>query len=68
MGAPLRSVAIVVRMLSQLWKKPIVPVNHCVAHIEMGRLVTGEFVVHFSLISIFVVILFLYFLLFLTIP
>eukprot|EP00009_Paramoeba_aestuarina_P008183 CAMPEP_0201520174 /NCGR_PEP_ID=MMETSP0161_2-20130828/10540_1 /ASSEMBLY_ACC=CAM_ASM_000251 /TAXON_ID=180227 /ORGANISM="Neoparamoeba aestuarina, Strain SoJaBio B1-5/56/2" /LENGTH=343 /DNA_ID=CAMNT_0047918455 /DNA_START=14 /DNA_END=1045 /DNA_ORIENTATION=+ len=41
MGAPLRSVAVVVRMLSQMWKKPIVPVNHCVAHVEMGRLVTG---------------------------
>ncbi|KAK6146120.1 hypothetical protein DH2020_019989 [Rehmannia glutinosa] len=27
--------------LSQLWKKPIVAVNHCVAHIEMGRIVTG---------------------------
>ncbi|KAK3444139.1 hypothetical protein EUGRSUZ_A00283 [Eucalyptus grandis] len=24
-----------------LWKKPIVAVNHCVAHIEMGRIVTG---------------------------
>ncbi|KAI8004862.1 putative tRNA N6-adenosine threonylcarbamoyltransferase [Camellia lanceoleosa] len=31
----------VVRILSQLWKKPIVAVNHCVAHIEMGRVVTG---------------------------
>lgn len=40
MGAPLRSVAVVVRMLAQLWNKPIVPVNHCIAHIEMGRLVT----------------------------
>lgn len=41
MGAPLTSVAVVVRMLAQLWNKPIVPVNHCIAHIEMGRLVTG---------------------------
>jgi len=41
MGAPLRSVAVVVRTLSQLWNKPIIAVNHCVAHIEMGRLVTG---------------------------
>eukprot|EP01120_Amphizonella_sp_Union-15-10_P014583 TRINITY_DN7116_c0_g1_i1.p1 TRINITY_DN7116_c0_g1~~TRINITY_DN7116_c0_g1_i1.p1 ORF type:complete len:365 (-),score=69.89 TRINITY_DN7116_c0_g1_i1:39-1055(-) len=40
MGGPLRSVAVVVRMLSQLWNKPIIPVNHCIAHIEMGRLVT----------------------------
>jgi len=42
MGGPLRSVAVVVRVLSQLWKKPIVAVNHCVAHIEMGRVVTGS--------------------------
>lgn len=41
MGAPLQVSAIVVRILSQLWRKPIVAVNHCVAHIEMGRLVTG---------------------------
>jgi len=40
MGAPLRSVAVVVRTLAQLWAKPIVAVNHCIAHIEMGRLVT----------------------------
>jgi N6-L-threonylcarbamoyladenine synthase len=40
MGGPLRSVAVVVRILAQLWKKPIIAVNHCVAHIEMGRLVT----------------------------
>eukprot|EP01132_Coremiostelium_polycephalum_P010939 gene10939-13398_t len=41
MGPPLRSVAVTVRMLSQLWGKPIVAVNHCIAHIEMGRLITG---------------------------
>jgi N6-L-threonylcarbamoyladenine synthase len=41
MAGPLLSVAIVVRTLSQLWKKPIVAVNHCIGHIEMGRLVTG---------------------------
>ncbi|KAG8372351.1 hypothetical protein BUALT_Bualt12G0057000 [Buddleja alternifolia] len=41
MGAPLQVSAVVVRILSQLWKKPIVAVNHCVAHIEMGRIVTG---------------------------
>jgi len=41
MGAPLMTVAIVVRMLSQIWNKPIIAVNHCVAHIEMGRIVTG---------------------------
>lgn len=41
MGAPLQVSAIVVRILSQLWKKPIVAVNHCIAHIEMGRVVCG---------------------------
>ncbi|EFJ16384.1 hypothetical protein SELMODRAFT_178622 [Selaginella moellendorffii] len=41
MGAPLQTVAVVIRVLSLLWKKPIVAVNHCVAHIEMGRVVTG---------------------------
>ncbi|XP_015781593.1 probable tRNA N6-adenosine threonylcarbamoyltransferase isoform X1 [Tetranychus urticae] len=41
MGAPLQSVAIVVRTLAQLWNKPVVAVNHCIAHIEMGKLVTG---------------------------
>ena len=41
MGGPLRTVAVVARMLAQIWKKPLVGVNHCVAHIEMGRLVTG---------------------------
>ena len=35
------SVAIVARTVAQLWKKPIVAVNHCIGHIEMGRLVTG---------------------------
>ncbi|KAK4387943.1 putative tRNA N6-adenosine threonylcarbamoyltransferase [Sesamum angolense] len=41
MGAPLQVSAVVIRVLSQIWKKPIVAVNHCVAHIEMGRIVTG---------------------------
>lgn len=40
-AAPLISVAVVARTLSQLWKKPIVGVNHCIGHIEMGRAVTG---------------------------
>ena len=30
MGAPLQSVAVVARMLSMLWNKPLVGVNHCV--------------------------------------
>jgi len=41
MGAPLQCGAIVARVLSQLWNKPIVPVNHCIGHIEMGRRLTG---------------------------
>ncbi|KRX71563.1 Huntingtin-interacting protein 1 [Trichinella sp. T6] len=41
MGAPLVSCAVVARTLAQLWNRPLVGVNHCVAHIEMGRLVTG---------------------------
>ncbi|QKX60051.1 uncharacterized protein TRUGW13939_07193 [Talaromyces rugulosus] len=41
MGAPLQSAAIAARTLSLLWGKPLVGVNHCVGHIEMGRCVTG---------------------------
>lgn len=41
MGAPLQSVAVAARMLSLLWDKPLVGVNHCVGHIEMGREITG---------------------------
>lgn len=41
MGAPLGSVAIAARTLSQLWGKPLIGVNHCVGHIEMGRAITG---------------------------
>lgn len=41
MGGPLVSCAVVARMLSQLWRRPLVGVNHCVGHIEMGRTVTG---------------------------
>lgn len=41
MGAPLVSVAVFARTVAQLWGKPLVGVNHCVAHIEMGRAVTG---------------------------
>ena len=32
--------AVVARTLSLLWRVPLVDVNHCVAHIEMGRLIT----------------------------
>lgn len=41
MGAPLTSVAVGARTLSLLWDKPLVGVNHCVGHIEMGRTITG---------------------------
>ncbi|EFY93224.1 O-sialoglycoprotein endopeptidase [Metarhizium acridum CQMa 102] len=41
MGAPLTSVAVGARALSLLWGRPLVGVNHCVGHIEMGRHVTG---------------------------
>ncbi len=41
MGAPLQSVAVAARMLSLLWGKKLVGVNHCVGHIEMGREITG---------------------------
>lgn len=40
MGAPLRSCAVVARTLAQLWHVPLVAVNHCIGHIEMGRVAT----------------------------
>ena len=41
MAPPLLALAIVARTVAQLWGKPLVAVNHCVGHIEMGRLITG---------------------------
>ncbi|KAF9654260.1 O-sialoglyco protein endopeptidase [Thelephora ganbajun] len=41
MGAPLQSVALVARTLALMFDKPLVGVNHCVGHIEMGRQITG---------------------------
>ncbi|KAF8359607.1 hypothetical protein PRIPAC_94602 [Pristionchus pacificus] len=41
MGAPLQVGAIVARTLSLQWNLPLLGVNHCVGHIEMGRLITG---------------------------
>jgi len=41
MGAPLTSVAVGARTLALLWGKPLLGVNHCVGHIEMGRTITG---------------------------
>jgi N6-L-threonylcarbamoyladenine synthase len=40
MGGPLRSCAIAARMFSLKFSKPLLGVNHCVGHIEMGRAVT----------------------------
>jgi len=40
MAQPLSVGALVCRMLSLLYKKPIIGVNHCIGHIEMGWLVT----------------------------
>lgn len=36
MGGPLRSAAVCARMLSLLWKKPLVGVNHCVGRTSFG--------------------------------
>jgi N6-L-threonylcarbamoyladenine synthase len=40
MAQPLSIGAIVIRTLAQIYNKPIVGVNHCIGHIEMGRCVT----------------------------
>lgn len=41
MAAPLTVMAVVARTVAQLWNKPLVGVNHCVGHIEMGRSVSS---------------------------
>jgi len=41
MGPPLSIGAIVGRTLSLLYEIPLLGVNHCIGHIEMGRLSTG---------------------------
>lgn len=41
MGAPLQAVSLVARTLALMYNKPLVGVNHCVGHIEMGRTITG---------------------------
>jgi N6-L-threonylcarbamoyladenine synthase len=40
-GGPPRVCTVCARTLSMLWKKPLVGVNHCVGHIEMGRVATN---------------------------
>lgn len=41
-GLCLQGVALFVKVLSEMYDIPVVPVNHCVAHIEMGRFITGS--------------------------
>ena len=41
LGPCLRAGATVARMLAQAWDKPLVPVNHCVAHVEIARILSG---------------------------
>ncbi|KAG8346177.1 O-sialoglycoprotein endopeptidase [Trypanosoma vivax] len=42
MGGPLAVGCTIARTLSLLWSVPLVGVNHCIGHIEMGRVVTGS--------------------------
>ncbi|EIJ88597.1 N6-L-threonylcarbamoyladenine synthase [Nematocida parisii] len=39
-GPCLQAVAVFAKVLSVMYNIPVVPVNHCVAHIEMGRFIT----------------------------
>jgi N6-L-threonylcarbamoyladenine synthase len=41
LGAPLRVGAVAARSLASLLKVPLLGVNHCVAHIEIGKLTSG---------------------------
>jgi universal protein Kae1 len=41
LGPCLRAGATVARMLALAWDKPLVPVNHCVAHVEIARVLSG---------------------------
>lgn len=40
MAGPLSVGALVCRTLAMLYDKPMIGVNHCIGHIEMGRVVT----------------------------
>ena len=49
MGAPLVSTALVARTVAQLWKKPMVAVNHCIGRIflklnKQGLLELGNYI------------------------
>ncbi len=41
LGPCLRAGATVARTLSLEWERPLVPVNHCIAHIEIARALSG---------------------------
>jgi universal protein Kae1 len=41
LGPCLRAGATVARMLSLAWDRPLIPVNHCVAHVEIARVLSG---------------------------
>ena len=41
LGPCLRAGATVARMLAMAWRRPLVPVNHCVAHVEIARVLSG---------------------------
>jgi N6-L-threonylcarbamoyladenine synthase len=41
MAGPLSVGALVCRTLAMLYEKPMIGVNHCIGHIEMGRVVTN---------------------------
>ncbi len=41
LGPCLRAGATVARILSLAWDRPLVPVNHCVAHVEIARILSG---------------------------
>lgn len=41
LGPCLRAGATVARVLSLAWRRPLVPVNHCVAHVEIARVLSG---------------------------
>jgi glycoprotease/Kae1 family metallohydrolase len=41
LGPCLRAGATVARMLSLAWGRPLIPVNHCVAHVEIARILSG---------------------------
>lgn len=40
LGPCLRTGATVARVLAMAWDKPLVPVNHCIAHIEIARVLS----------------------------